>query len=699
MAEEGPQEVPTVAIVTEDAPTQVAASSPGTSAEPKIPTEATVKRRADDTVESEAKEMAQVQDDEGLPPRKKARRELAEDVNSEESSVDSVDEGEVDSEGISKETTSSQVDGQDSSPEPTTAPTAQTPASTSEAPSGLRTSFATSVPKQLNPDMAMHNPIVAEERAQLIDGFRNGESKIVPVNKRGVQWTNPPIRADAIVGSSWLNAFESALDTWCAEFLAKNRQNIDDAGLVPNILKTAFMKRIDKAVVSIPQPFRTTAKRQLKKPGSSRLKTFVSEFKPDPRKVAKRLAKIEAKQARKAEQQQQIPSSADVSGASSSKSPDTQAPSPSVTSTNGELEEGEKVETDTEMDNGTIKPGQTIPQEELNLRNLYFPGVPFDVPFCITCTSLEHDTANCPEAKCKFCQEEHFTYQCPSRRRCEKCKQLGHSKSSCKEKLAVAPGEGFMECALCQGQDHQEENCTELWQTYRPKIGFTKKVKQLPIFCYCCGAQGHFGSDCGLAERKGPLSETWTMAYASLYLDSESSELPIVDKHPLPPPPEDSKPVIPGRSIKPQSHVIFEESDDDGEGFLRAPTTSAGAARSAKSIQIKSNINFGGTVTASTAPQQHSSQQQQPSKRAQRRTAQQAMAVINAPPPPPRSGTRRYPLRSGKQASGNKSRGQQQPPLPPGPPPSNGGNSRGGRGRGGFSNLGRRGRNRGGNNR
>lgn len=690
MAEEAPPETLTGAISIDDAPTQVSASSPGTSEEPQNAALATVKRHADNAVEREAEEVVQVQGDKGLPPRKKARRELAQEVDSA-GGTESADEGEVDSEGISKETTPSQMDGQDSSPEPTTA---------NEAPSGLRTSFATSVPKQLNPDMAMHNPITAEDRLRLVDGFRNGESKTLPpVSKRGVLWKNPPIRADSIVASSWLNAFNSALDAWCTEFLAENRQNIDEAGLVPNVFKTAFMRRIDKEAVSIPQIFRTTAKRQLKKPASSRLQKFAAEFKPDPRKVAKRLAKKQAKEAKRAEQQQQASLNPYAPEASSLKPVPAQDLSPTGTHTDDELEEGERAESDTEMDDDMNGFEQAISQEELELRQRYYSGVPQDSPFCVTCASLGHNTASCPEAQCKFCKEQHFTYQCPLRRRCEKCKQLGHSKGSCKEKLAVAPGEGFMECALCQGQDHQEEDCTELWQTYHPKVGSTKKVKQLPIFCYCCGAQGHYGSDCGLANPKVPPSEIWTTAYASLYLDSESAELPIVDKNPLPPPPEDSKPVIPGRSIKPQSHIIFEESDDDGEGFLRAPAASVGAAKSAKSIQIKSNINFGGpaALTAPQQPPQPPPQQQQPSKRTQRRAAQQAMAVINAPPPPPRQGTRRYPLRSGKQASGSNSRGQ--PPLPPGPPPSNGGNSKGGRGRGGFSNLGRRGRNRPGNNR
>lgn len=676
MADEASSDTPAAAAALEDAPTTQAIAS-------------SVKRRADET-----EDMVQVKNDGGSPPRKKPRMESVQDVESEEDSDDSVDdsvdEGEVDSEGASRETSIPQLDGQAASPQPTT---------TNAAPSGLRTSFATSVPKRLNPDMAMHTSMTPEDRAQLIDGLRNGESKTrPPLKKINMSWTNPPIRAGAVVGSTWLRALNSALDAWCLEFFADNRQNIDQGGLRPNLLKTAFLRCLDKTVVSIPEIFRAIAERQLKSP-NKRFKKYKAQFKPDSRKATNKKAKRESKMAA----QQQAPSDAHTSATSNTRSPAAQTSTPTDAITDNGLEEGERIETDTEMDNGTDGASQATPQEELELRLRYYPGLPSHTPFCVACTSLGHNAASCQEAKCKFCHEEHFTYQCPSRQRCEKCKQLGHAKRSCKEKLAIAPGEGFMECAFCEGQDHEENNCTELWQTYHPKIGSTKKVKQLPIFCYCCGAQGHYGSDCGLADPKVPPSETWTTAYASMYLDSESSELPIVDKNP--PPPEDSKPIIPGRSIKPQSHIIFEESDDEGETFLRAPAASAsagaGAVKSAKSIQIKSNITFGdsGATTPAPsppAPPQQEQQSKQPPKRTQRRAAQQALAIINAPPPPLRPGTRRYPLRSGKQAPGgpgNKSRGQQQQQQQQQQPSSTGRNSNGGgRGRGGFSNLGRRGR-------
>lgn len=349
---------------------------------------------------------------------------------------------------------------------------------------------------------------------------------------------------------------------------------------------------------------------------------------------------------------------------------------------------------------------QLAAEDALEQLHRYFPGVPDDAVFCLTCASFGHNAPNCPETICKFCQQSHFSYSCPSRQRCAKCKQLGHTKASCKEKLAMATGEGFMECAFCQAQDHQEEQCSEIWETYRPQVGQIKQVRSVPTFCYCCGAEGHFGTDCGLADPKVPLSATWSNAGASLYVDPTSSEKAIAFQNPLPQVQGISAPVIPGRSIKPQSHVIFEDSGDEdtvSRGFLRAP---AAGPRRPGQIQITSNINFG----ASAGPPAQNGQGLANSK--QKRKQQRAANVPASlppkpqvapppPPPPPLPPAAPQGSKKGKKNSnkkGPKNSQQQQPPLPPGPPPGRNGwrppefQGRGAnstRGRGGFSNLSR----------
>lgn len=343
-----------------------------------------------------------------------------------------------------------------------------------------------------------------------------------------------------------------------------------------------------------------------------------------------------------------------------------------------------------------------LTEDALEQRHRYFPGVPDDAVFCLTCASYGHNTPDCPETTCKFCQQGHFSYSCPSRQRCTKCKQLGHTKTSCKEKLAMAAGEGFMECAFCQAQDHQEEQCPEIWETYRPQVGQIKQVKSVPTFCYCCGAEGHFGTDCGLANPKVPPSATWSNAGASLYVDPTSSEEAIAFQNPLPEARAISAPVIPGRSIKPQSHIIFEDSGDEdnsSQGFLRAPAT---GPRRPGQIQITSNINFGGSAGPSA---QNGGGAQQDSTSSRQRRKQRGANVPASLPPKPQAAPPApapAPQASRKGKKNNKKSGknpqQQQPPLPPGPPPGRNGwrppefQARGGsstRGRGGFSSLSR----------
>lgn len=371
----------------------------------------------------------------------------------------------------------------------------------------------------------------------------------------------------------------------------------------------------------------------------------------------------------------------------------------------GEVDENDKDWKPSTMDSDQTKARTetSIPTEAaLEQRHRYFPGVPDDAVFCLTCASYGHDAPDCPETTCRFCQQGHFSYSCPSRQRCAKCKQLGHTKASCKEKLSMAAGEGFMECAFCQAQDHQEEHCSEIWETYRPQVGHIKQVKSVPTFCYCCGAEGHFGTDCGLADHKVPPSATWSNAGASLYVDPKSSEEAIAFQNPMPQPQALSAPVIPGRSIKPQSHIIFEDSGDEdngSQGFLRAP---AAGPRRPGQIQITSNINFGGTAGP---PSQNGGGAQQDSTNSKQRRKQRGANVPASLPPKPQvapPAPAPAPQASRKGKKNNKKSGknsqQQQPPLPPGPPPGRNGwrppefQARGGnntRGRGGFSSLSR----------
>jgi protein AIR1/2 len=212
-------------------------------------------------------------------------------------------------------------------------------------------------------------------------------------------------------------------------------------------------------------------------------------------------------------------------------------------------------------------------------RARYFPGIGPDETFCLMCATRGHDSTECPEMACRFCPDagKHPSFSCPTRLRCIKCRQLGHTKKDCQEKLALAPEE--MECAFCQSPDHLEASCSVLWRSFSFNPDTVRKVRSLPIFCYCCGRQGHYGPVCGLNPQRADKSqcETWSQLNCDRYIDPASTEVAIAfsgsgvnsassyDRPDL------------GKSIVPRRHIIFEEAEDEeNEGFIRPPVQKTG---------------------------------------------------------------------------------------------------------------------------
>ncbi|KAK3309182.1 uncharacterized protein B0T15DRAFT_133196 [Chaetomium strumarium] len=205
--------------------------------------------------------------------------------------------------------------------------------------------------------------------------------------------------------------------------------------------------------------------------------------------------------------------------------------------------------------------------EDTAYRERYFPGIGLDETFCAMCASHGHATVECPQMTCRFCHVRgHRSFSCPTRLRCTKCMQLGHAKKDCREKLKLASGE--MECAFCQSHDHVDASCHELWRSFVFNPDTVRKVQSIPMFCYCCGHQGHYGPACGL-NRQNPKEspwETWSKANHDRYIDPASSEVAVVFRGPTVPQPGYDRPDL-GKSIVPRRHVFFEEdSDDESEG-------------------------------------------------------------------------------------------------------------------------------------
>ncbi|KAK4179316.1 hypothetical protein QBC36DRAFT_78925 [Triangularia setosa] len=212
-----------------------------------------------------------------------------------------------------------------------------------------------------------------------------------------------------------------------------------------------------------------------------------------------------------------------------------------------------------------------LTEGEMAYRERYFPGLAPDAVFCVMCASSEHNSVECPEMTCKFCHKDHPCWTCPTRGRCSKCKQLGHSVADCKERLILAKEE--MDCALCGSRDHIEYACVNLTRSFRPNPTKVPKVQSLPVFCYRCGSEGHYGGDCGLSamEPKGSSFNPWTKANACQYVDPNSPEVALTYRsgHRSTSDQKSSGRPDLGKSIVPRQHIQFESDDDDDDDFIR----------------------------------------------------------------------------------------------------------------------------------
>ncbi|KAJ9156428.1 hypothetical protein NKR23_g1423 [Pleurostoma richardsiae] len=483
------------------------------------------------------------------------------------------------------------------------------------------------------------NEVQAQGQAQTRSDDQTSAPRPLTFHQVGVNWKLPSLNvspsAPGIKNAQHFETWKSRFEGWTKEFLDYNQRSLQS--VTEDIVLDAYFYLVDNSA-AISKNLRRTVKGSS---SQSKMEGKVNEFITVSRANAKR------------------PDAADLDG--SQVKPKSNG---RVDAHDMEVEDNEQAAGGTEapVDDGAYD----LTALEGQLRR-YFPGVSTDAQFCITCASQGHRANACPQRLCTFCQGKHFSYACPTRQRCDKCRQLGHSAADCGEKLVAAPGEDGFECAFCDSTDHTEDACPEIWRTYRPNPENIKKVKSLPVFCYSCGAQGHYGGECGLAGARSmePPSETWTKACRDLYLDPDSTADAIALENLQPAVAPPGKPSIPGRSIVPRTHVFFEESDDDADqGFLKAPVSKP---QPHGQITIASNIDF-------TLPKRPMTSQD-PEYISLRDNTNVRRANT--------SNDRNYP-QSGRRGTNVPAN----PPLPPGPPPpfppgNDGQNNQPSQGRGG----------------
>ncbi|KAF4584118.1 Protein AIR2 [Ophiocordyceps camponoti-floridani] len=121
---------------------------------------------------------------------------------------------------------------------------------------------------------------------------------------------------------------------------------------------------------------------------------------------------------------------------------------------------------------------------------------------CLNCSREGHEVVGCTFETCKFCSGgNHWHYACPTRRRCSKCRQLGHLADHCEGEWAVSQTRG-LKCAFCESDHHLEGNCPEPWlklEAITRRMGRVMVI-HTPIMCALCGARDHFWSDCPTRE-------------------------------------------------------------------------------------------------------------------------------------------------------------------------------------------------------
>ncbi len=247
----------------------------------------------------------------------------------------------------------------------------------------------------------------------------------------------------------------------------------------------------------------------------------------------------------------------------------------------------------------TILADLSDPDLQLQLKYEFAPNgkasqaEPHQLVTCIICRGKGHMASVCPRLTCHGCgaYNHHPARACPTLRRCQKCRERGHSKADCTSKLACSAKADGITCDLCQDQGHNEEQCSKLWRTFDSDAGPKVKVKHLSVFCYQCGKRGHYGGDCpkgppGGGAIGGP--NIWTLDYVKRCFDLSELDPKCLDRSIYS---ENKSQGKAGFSVKGRASrdpiVLESDSDNDASNFYRPKVATHKAPR--EQIRIATN--------------------------------------------------------------------------------------------------------------
>ncbi|KAH9892343.1 hypothetical protein F4778DRAFT_317110 [Xylariomycetidae sp. FL2044] len=241
--------------------------------------------------------------------------------------------------------------------------------------------------------------------------------------------------------------------------------------------------------------------------------------------------------------------------------------------------------------------------EELRLQARYFPDAQDPSQYCLSCAGVGHRAQGCPQIACRFCgSRKHTHFGCPTRQRCTKCHQVGHGHEDCVEKLGLAVDER-QSCAYC-GSDHEEADCFEIWRSFDPTTA-VKTVRHIPAFCYTCGAEGHYGPECGLPGmgREIDGQTTWSQVNRNRYINGKSQDVAVAWVGISSTIPQSGEFSVRGRATR-KAHTYFVSSDDDSEedNLIHTPIQKKAPRRSGIKVNLASSKPHDGAHHSNGAP-------------------------------------------------------------------------------------------------